>query len=223
MPRNSGQDCLWYTEITQHSQQKQNKFTSFVLYPISLFVCLPGGDILRLNQLLDWWREKNSSSCSRLIVVLDCDNSLPWVREVRNVEGPYVAVQGATLTREANMELEDAPQLGDFTSQWVEYNCNPNSSIQWSERGRAVSATYGISKHWSDYTLPLPTGSDVTNHWSMYFPQIMYPVVQLVLWPSEQNSTWLCSFCLRYVKRIKLNWFPPAVLDTEQGFKLVRS
>lgn len=212
-----------YTDITQNSQHKEKKFTPFVLNVTSQFVCLPGGDVLRLHQLLDWWREKNSGSCSRLILVLDCDNSLPWVKEIRSVEGPYVAVQGATLTREANAELEASPQLGDFTSQWVEYNCNPNSSIRWSETGRAVSATYGVSKHWSDYTLPLPTGSDVTSHWSMYFPQVMYPVVRLVLWPSEQNSTWLCSFCLRYVRRLKLTWFPPAVLDTEQGFKLVRS
>ncbi|KAF7223990.1 transmembrane protein 168 [Nothobranchius furzeri] len=184
---------------------------------------LAGGDVLRLDQLLEWWREKNGSFCSRLILVLDCDNSLPWVREVRRVEGPYVAVQGATLARGSSVALEDTPQLGDFTSQWVEYNCNPNSTIRWLERDRAVSATYGIAKHWSDYTLHLPTGSDVTNHWSMYFPRITYPVVQLAVWCGGLNLLWLCSSCLRYLRRVKLNWFPPSVLDTEQGFKLVRS
>ncbi|XP_035521290.1 transmembrane protein 168-like [Morone saxatilis] len=184
---------------------------------------LAGGDALRLDQILEWWREKNGSFCSRLILVLDCDNSLPWVKEVRKVEGLHVAVQGATLARATDVELQDPPQLGDFTSQWVEYNCNPNSTIKWCERGRAVSATYGISKHWSDYTLHLPTGSDVTNHWSMYFPRITYPVVQLALWCSGLNLLWLCSVCLRCLKRVKLNWFPPAILDTGQGFKLVRS
>ncbi|XP_008282219.1 transmembrane protein 168 [Stegastes partitus] len=184
---------------------------------------LAGGDTLRLDQILDWWREKNGGFCSRLILVLDCDNSLPWVKEVRKVEGLIVAVQGATLSRVTDVELQDPPQLGDFTCQWVEYNCNSNSDIQWSERGRPVSASYGISKHWGDYTLHLPTGSDVTSHWSMYFPRMTYPVVQLALWCGSLNLLWICSVCLRCLKRVKLNWFPPAVLDTGQGFKLVRS
>lgn len=184
---------------------------------------LSGGDTLRLNQILDWWREKNGSFCSRLILVLDCDNSLQWTKEIRKVEGVYAAVQGATLARVTDMEVEDPPQLGDFTSQWVEYNCKSNSDIRWSERGRGVSAHYGLSKHWSDYTLHLPTGSDVTNHWSIYFPRMTYPVVQLALWCSGLNLLWFCGVCLRCVKRIKLNWFPPAILDTGQGFKLVRS
>lgn len=184
---------------------------------------LAGGDTLRLKQLLDWWREKNGGFCSRLILVLDCNNSLPWVKEIRKVERLHVAVQGATLARVADVELQDPPQLGDFTSQWVEYNCNSDSNIQWAERGRAVSAAYGVSKHWSDYTLHLPTGSDVTNHWSVYFPRVTYPVVQLALWCGSLNLLWIFTVCLRCLKRLKLNWFPPAVLDTGQGFKLVRS
>ncbi|XP_036964201.1 transmembrane protein 168 [Acanthopagrus latus] len=184
---------------------------------------LSGGDTLRLDHILEWWREKNGSFCSRLILVLDCDNSLPWVKEVRKAEDLHVAVQGATLARVSDAEHKDPPQLGDFTFQWVEYNCNSNSNIQWCERGRAVSADYGVSKHWSDYTLHLPTGSDVTNHWSMYFPRMTYPVVQLALWCGGLNLLWLCSACLRCLKRVKLNWFPPAILDTGQGFKLVRS
>ncbi|KAG8012837.1 hypothetical protein GBF38_020750 [Nibea albiflora] len=184
---------------------------------------LAGGDTVRLDQILEWWREKNGSFCSRLILVLDCENSLPWVNEVRRAREMYVAVQGASFARTTDVELREPPQLGDFTSEWVEYNCNPASNIQWCASGRAVSAAYGISEHWSDYTLHLPTGSDVTNHWSMYFPRMTYPVVQLALWSSSLNLLWLCSVCLRCLKRVKLNWFPPAILDTGQGFKLVRS
>lgn len=184
---------------------------------------LSGGDTLHLDQILEWWRDKNASFCSRLILVLDCDNSLPWVDKVRKVEGPYVAVQGARLARVTDMEQQDPPQLGDFTSQWVEYNCNSNSDIQWCERGRVVSAAYGVSRHWSDYTLHLPSGSDLTNHWRMYFPRMTYPVVHLALACGSLNLLWLCDACLRCLKRAKLSWFPPAVLDTGQGFKLVRS
>ncbi|XP_042728607.1 transmembrane protein 168 isoform X2 [Lagopus leucura] len=54
---------------------------------------LAGGDALRLDTLLEWWREKNGTFCSRLIIVLDCENSQPWVKEVRKVNDQYVAVQ----------------------------------------------------------------------------------------------------------------------------------
>ncbi|KAL6116904.1 tmem168 [Pungitius sinensis] len=185
---------------------------------------LAGGESLHLAQLLDLWQEKNAGHFSRLILVLDTENSLPWVKEIRRVEGVYVAVQGAELAvPRADPEAGDAPLLGDFTSEWVEFNCNPDSDTQWSERGRAVAAAYGVSKRWSDYALHLPTGSDVAKHWKTHFPKATYPMVHLSNWCCGLNLFWLCSVCLRCFRRCKLAWFPPAVLDTGQGIKLVHS
>ncbi|KAL2093273.1 hypothetical protein ACEWY4_010585 [Coilia grayii] len=184
---------------------------------------LAGGETLRLEDILGFWREKNMGHCSRLVVVLDTDNSLPWVRAARQVEDVYVAVQGASLARTRDEELQDAAQLGDFTAEWVEFNCNPASAIRWTERGRAVQAAYGLSRNWGDYKLHLPTGNDVANHWRLNFPRITYPVVQLAHWSGGLNLFWTCSLCLKCLRRMKLNWFPPAVLDTGQGFKLVKS
>ncbi|KAM4569406.1 transmembrane protein 168-A [Odontesthes bonariensis] len=185
---------------------------------------LAGGESLTLAQLLDMWKEKHAGHCSRLIVVLDTENSLPWVKEVRRVEGVYVAVQGAELAA-SRMDPEggDVPFLGDFTSEWVEFNCNPASDTQWSEKGRAVTAMYAVSKRWSDYTLHLPTGSDVAKHWKTHFPKATYPLVHLSNWCCGLNLFWFCSVCLRCFRRCKLAWFPPAVLDTGQGIKLVHS
>lgn len=184
---------------------------------------LAGGDALRLDTLLEWWREKNGTFCSRLIIVLDCENSQPWVKEVRKVNDQYVAVQGAEMARIVDVEEADPPQLGDFTRQWVEYNCNPNSNISWSEKGRTVKAVYGVSKRWSDYTLHLPTGSDVAKHWMIYFPRVTYPLVHLANWFCGLNMFWVCKACFRCLKRLKMIWFLPTVLDTGQGFKLVKS
>lgn len=184
---------------------------------------LAGGDALRLDTLLEWWREKNGTFCSRLIIVLDCENSQPWVKEVRKVNDQYVAVQGAEMARVVDVEEADPPQLGDFTRQWVEYNCNPNSNISWSEKGRTVKAVYGVSKRWSDYTLHLPTGSDVAKHWMIYFPRVTYPLVHLANWFCGLNMFWVCKACFRCLKRLKMIWFLPTVLDTGQGFKLVKS
>lgn len=183
-----------------------------------------GGESLHLAQLLEWWKEKNTDHCSRLILVLDTENALPWVKEVRKVDGIYVAVQGAELSAGgADLEVGDTPCLGDFTADWVEFNCNPESDTQWSEKGRTVTAMYGLSKRWSDYTLHLPTGTDVAKHWKTHFPKATYPMVHLSNWCCGLNLFWLCSFCLRCFRRCKLAWFPPAVLDTGQGIKLVHS
>ncbi|KAM8891477.1 transmembrane protein 168-like [Spinachia spinachia] len=183
---------------------------------------LAGGDTLCLDQILEWWKQTNGCFRSRLIFVLDCNHSSPWVEAVKKAEGLYVAVQAATLSMVTDVEQQEPPQLGDFTSQWVEYNCNSNSNIQWSVRPRSVRATYGICRYWSDYTLPLPTGSDLSNYWRMHFPR-MVGVLAPVSWGWLDNLNRLCSVPLRHLKRFKLNWFPPAVLDTGQGFKLVRS
>lgn len=185
---------------------------------------LAGGESLHLAQLLELWKEKNAGHCSRLILVLDTENSLPWVKEIRRVEGIYVAVQGAELSvTRVDPEVGDIPLLGDFTAEWVEFNCNPDSNTQWSEKGRTVMAVYGVSKRWSDYTLHLPTGSDVAKHWKTHFPKATYPMVHLSNWCCGLNLFWICSVCLRCFRRCKLAWFPPAILDTGQGIKLVHS
>ncbi|KAM3832320.1 transmembrane protein 168 isoform 1-T5 [Vipera latastei] len=184
---------------------------------------LAGGDSLQLDTLLDWWRDKNGSFCSRLIIVLDCENAQPWVKEVRKVSDLYIAVQGAEVAKIVDIEESDPPHLGDFTQDWVEYNCNSNHNISWFEKGRTVKAVYGVSKGWSDYTLHLPTENDVAKHWMMYFPRITYPLVHLASWFCGLNLFWICKICFRCLKRLKMSWFLPTVLDTGQGFKLIRS
>nr|XP_033814551.1 transmembrane protein 168 [Geotrypetes seraphini] len=184
---------------------------------------LAGGDTLRFDSLLEWWREKNSALSSRLIIVLDSEHAQPWVKDVRKVGDQYIAVQGAEMSKIVDIEEADMPQLGDFTREWVEYNCNPDNNISWSEKGRTVKAMYGVSKHWSDYTLHLPTESDVAKHWMMYFPRVTYPLVHLANWCGGLNLFWACKVCFRCLRRFKMSWFLPAVLDTGQGFKLVKS
>uniref|UniRef100_A0A8C5D4P6 Transmembrane protein 168 n=1 Tax=Gadus morhua TaxID=8049 RepID=A0A8C5D4P6_GADMO len=183
---------------------------------------LAGGDTLQLDQIVKWWREKNAGACSRLILVLDVENALPWTKEVGRVgdSGIYVAVQGATLSPASDPEVQDAGQLGDFTHRWVEFNCNPGADIRWSEPDRRVSAVYGLSHHWGDYSLQMPTGGDIDRHWQTYFPRCNWPREST---DADLNLFWGCGVFQRYLRRLKLKWFPPAILDTGQGFKLVRS
>uniref|UniRef100_A0A8C6TWI3 Transmembrane protein 168a n=1 Tax=Neogobius melanostomus TaxID=47308 RepID=A0A8C6TWI3_9GOBI len=185
---------------------------------------LAGNEALHLAQLLELWKEKHAGHCARLIIVLDTENSLPWVRDIRRVDGVYVAVQGAELSQtRLDPEVGEGPCLGDFTAEWVDFNCNADSNTQWSDKARTVMAIYGVSKRWSDYTLHLPTGSDVAKHWKTHFPKATYPMVHLSNWCCGLNLFWLCGVCFRCFRRCKLAWFPPAVLDTGLGIKLVHS
>ncbi|XP_033880569.3 transmembrane protein 168-like [Acipenser ruthenus] len=184
---------------------------------------LAGGETLQLESILDWWTEKNGTFCSRLIIVLDTENALPWVKDVKKVCDLFVAVQGAGMAKVVNVEEADPPQLGDFTAEWVEYNCNPDNNIRWAEKGRTITPVYGVSKRWSDYTLHLPTGNDVAKHWMTNFPHVTYPLVHLANWCGGMQIFWACTFCFRCFRRLKLSWFPPTVLDTGAGFKLVKS
>lgn len=185
---------------------------------------LAGNETLHLAQLLDLWKEKNAGHCARLIVVLDTESSPAWVRDVRRVDGAYVAVQGAEPSHAAaDPEAGGAARLGDFTAEWVDFNCGADSDAQWSDKARGAAAVYGVSKRWSDYALHLPTGSDVAKHWKTHFPKATYPMVHLSNWCCGLNVFWLCGACLRCFRRCKLAWFPPAVLDTGLGIKLVHS
>lgn len=213
----------WTVTVCEHSLCKyMGKLINASSHVLIFFNV--GGESLHLAQLLELWKEKNAGHCSRLILVLDTENSLPWVKEVRRVEGTYVAAQAAELSNTGvDPEARDVSFLGDFTSEWVEFNCNPGSDTQWLEKGRSVAAVYSVSKRWSDYTLHLPTGSDVAKHWKTHFPKATYPLVHLSNWCCGLNVFWLCGVCLRCFRRCKLAWFPPAVLDTGLGIKLVHS
>ncbi|KAG2459771.1 transmembrane protein 168 [Polypterus senegalus] len=184
---------------------------------------LAGGETLQFSNFIEWWMEKNGNFCSRLIIILDTQHANPWVKEVKQIADLYVAIQGAEIVKNFDIEEADPAQLGDFTMQWVEYNCNSDSTIRWSEQGRSLKAVYGVSKCWSDYVLHSPTGSDVAKHWMTYFPRVTFPLVYLANWCCGLNLLWACSIFLKCFRRLKLRWFPPNILDTGQGFKLVKS
>lgn len=63
-------------------------YYSFPISPSNYRTSSPaGGESLPLAQLLELWKEKNAGHFSRLILVLDTENSLPWVKEIDHVVG----------------------------------------------------------------------------------------------------------------------------------------
>uniref|UniRef100_A0A8C2UR76 Transmembrane protein 168 n=1 Tax=Chinchilla lanigera TaxID=34839 RepID=A0A8C2UR76_CHILA len=139
--------------------------------------------------------EKNGSFCSRLIIILDTENSTLLVKELRKVNDQFIAVQEAEIAKTVDIKEAHPPQLGDFTKDWIKHNCNPSKNISWTEK-----AVYGVSKRWSEYTLHLPTGSDVAKHWMLSFPCITHPLAHLANWLCGLNLFWICKTCFRCLK-----------------------
>ena len=178
--------------------------------------------MLKLDTILDWWRDRNESSGSRLILILDTEFSHQWIREVCRISGhQYVGVQTCTVSKTSDPEISQ-PGIGDFTMDWIDYNCTDNNHIDWKDKERLVKAVYGVSRHWSDFRFHLPTKEDIAIHWHSNFPRLTGPFVNCL--QIENMSIFSCCDCvLKCLKRKKMTWLPPAQLDTGHGFKLIRS
>ncbi|KAK1335231.1 hypothetical protein QTO34_004815 [Cnephaeus nilssonii] len=181
---------------------------------------LAGGDILRLDTLLEWWREKNGSFCSRLIIILDSENSTPWVKEVRKISDQYIAVQGAEMMKTIDIEEADPPQLGDFTKDWVEYNCNSNNNICWTEKGRKVKAVYGVFEAVDNYGIGMPTDSIVDRYWFGADSRISAPFIRFASCLFNFNSFKIGDHLFLCMVSLLVCQLVPSVLDLCEGFVL---
>ncbi|XP_061418834.1 transmembrane protein 168 isoform X1 [Lethenteron reissneri] len=196
-----------------------------------------GGESLKLETLLEWWKERSGPHPCRLIVVLDCESGAQWARDVRRLAGPqgFVAVQAAVIFRTASdadavvtMDGAGASLPGEFTRRWVDFNCGGGAAT-WEEKCGSAGAVYGVSSSWGDYRMRVPEDAAAG---SAYFPRPLRPLVRAASCACCDRLGGfglglglgvLCEVCSRCFRRIKLRWFPPAALDTGHGFKLVKS
>jgi hypothetical protein len=176
------------------------------------------------------WREKNDSTGARLVLILDTEHSYKWLRSITKNRKDIVALQTCRLSKSSSVDPEQWAQIrvGDFSRDWVVYNCSPPGStdedFKWSSKERALQPEYSISRHWTDFTFHLPTEQDITQHWDSNFPRITRPLVRCISCTCvDTNSLCCCDCILRCLRRKKMSWFPPKELDTGHGFKLIRS
>ncbi|XP_077988254.1 transmembrane protein 168-like [Glandiceps talaboti] len=184
---------------------------------------LAGDATLKFDTLVEWWREACGESGSRLILIMDTKHSLPWVKQVRRNGDDFIAIQSCIIEKTDDAESGTPVNIGDFTKEWVDYNCSKETDVNWNEQGRTVRATYGVSKTWTDFTFHSPTEQDIESHWQNSFPSITRPFIIILSIPGNTNIFGCCDSCIRCVKRCKMKWLSPLVIDTGHGFKLVRS
>ncbi|XP_013395203.1 transmembrane protein 168-A [Lingula anatina] len=188
---------------------------------------LAGDGTLKYEDLLEWWREKNADSDSRLILVLDTEHSYKWAKPVHKTRDAFIALQATKIGKYTDPEEGATIKLGDFTKEWVEYNnvsLSGYSDINWKDSSRVIKAVYSTSRCWTDFTFHLPTEDEIAQHWQSNFPKFTRPLIKATHFcPSVSNLCFCCDCVVRCMRRKKMAWFPPSELDTGHGFKLVRS
>ena len=77
---------------------------------------------LSFENILKWWRNKNSSTGARLILFLDTAHSDKWVTDIWKVENDFIAIQTGQLTATYDPEQGNMFPLGELTKLWDDFN-----------------------------------------------------------------------------------------------------
>lgn len=83
---------------------------------------------------------------------------------------------------------------------------------------------YACSRHWTDFAFGLPSSSDTTAYWLNVLPRCTHRCMgPLLMVLSARMPLATCINCLSSgCSRARMRLWPPAVLDTAHGFKLIR-
>lgn len=135
----------------------------------------------------------------------------------------FVAVQTLRTCMPRDPEEGGVMKIGEFTTDWVIYNCSLDPDINWRHPDRNHRAVYGVSRCWADFTFHLPTEQDIETHWDSNFPKFTKPLIKMTNY-IQMGSMCCCFDCvIRCLRRKRLLWLPPTELDTGHGFKFIRS
>ena len=179
---------------------------------------------LKFDTILEWWQEYNGTADSRLVLILDTTRSYTWLREARHQRDSYVAIQTCRMAKVTDPEEGQKVKVGDFTTDWVQYNCSIISGeVDWKDKTRLVRATYTVSRSWTDFTFHMPTKEDMESHWDSNFPRVTKPLIKITNFPQFGQLFCCCDRLLKCLRRKRMTWLPPSELDTGHGFKLVSS
>ncbi|XP_071809907.1 transmembrane protein 168-like [Asterias amurensis] len=185
---------------------------------------LADNEVFKFESILELWQEASiKDSQSRLILIQDANSCVDWLKQIPKNTTNVIALQGCVIGKSKDPETGASVAVGDFTHEWVDFNCSSESShtATWKEEGRNVKAVYAVSRMWSEFEFHRPTDEDIEEHWQQSFPRLTHPLIKVLRIPSALDKyNFSCWNCL---KRWKMKWLPPHVINTGHGFKLVRS
>ena len=87
-----------------------------------------------------------------------------------------------------------------------------------------IRPTYGVSRPWTDFSFKMPSAAEFDQFSQTHFPRLLLPVLKFSALPFVYLSSLCCCVeaAWKMVRRCKMTWFPPAVLNLGHDFKLMK-
>ena len=180
------------------------------------------GTAVTLSNILDWWREKMDDKSSRLIIMVDSINGHQWKKSVKNCKNVCVGLQSIQIPRNKKRDVDIGLKTGEFTRDWIAFN-STNQTKDINGLSIPEFAYYTVSSLWSDYTFKMPSDADIMSHSQLHFPRFTWPFIKIVSCPYWSINLLFCEPLISVLRRLKMQWLPPKILDTGHGFYLVSS
>ena len=112
--------------------------------------------------------------------------------------------------------------IGDFTRDWVDYNCNKDSEVYTDSYRTPIVVTYGISAFWSNFKFQEPSVDEMDKHWKENFSLSLKPLLQLLALFDRNKLCCMCNCAGKCLTLMKYWLWTPSHLDIGHGFKFVR-
>ena len=129
-------------------------------------------------------------------------------------------IQTLYVRKEAEVSQEFS--IGDFTRDWVDFNCNRDSEVYSNTFRSPIVVTYGISTYWSYFRFHEPSIDEMNKHWQENFSMQLKPLIQLYSFFEGIKLCCVCSWVSQCFSCLRLYLWTPNQLDIGHGFKFVR-
>ncbi|XP_075257769.1 transmembrane protein 168-like isoform X3 [Convolutriloba macropyga] len=178
------------------------------------------GTAITLSNILEWWREKVDDKSSRLIIMVDSAYGHQWNKSVKLCKNVCIGLQTLQIPRTKKKDVDITLKTGEFTRDWIQFNSS-NETKDMNGLSIPQFAYYSVSPLWSDYTFKMPSDSDIMSHSQLHFPRFTWPFIKIVSCPYWSINLILCEPVIALLRRLKMQWLPPKILDTGHGFYFV--
>lgn len=112
--------------------------------------------------------------------------------------------------------------IGDFTRDWVDFNCNKDSEVYANGFTSPIVVTYGISPYWTNFRFQEPSEEDIHKHWHDSFGIRLKLLIKLYAFIEKRNILKYVGYCGKCISLMRMFLWKPDQLDIGHGFKFLR-
>ena len=178
------------------------------------------GSTITLGNILEWWREKMDDKSSRLIIMVDSLHGHQWKKQIKTCNNVCIGLQTLYIPDTKKRDIDINLKTGEFTRDWIQFNSGTEVK---DINGLSIPefSYYAVSPSWSDYCFKMPNDSDIMSHSQLHFPRFTWPFIKIVSCPYWSLNIILCDPIFASLRRLKMKWLPPKILDTGHGFYFI--